>query len=335
MTTPIVRLYETEQKARDAVGKLAEEGFPKETIFLVKPTFERDAGTADDLAVAAMAGFVPQDQVAVYAEGLKQGRSVVAIRAPFGQGALATHILDSCGPMETGLELPKGRPIAWEVGAPLSSAFLLPIILRNKPAPFSGTFGLPMLSSGRTFGSKYKELASSDYAFFGRSRLSQKAAPLSSLFGLKTLSTKARTSRTSSFGLPLLSQNAAPLSSKLGMHLLTGRLPPHEPAPFSAHLGLPTLSPGRSFLSRIFGELGSPNFALFGRSRLSQKAAPLSSLFGLATISDKSGPSWTSSFGLPLLSERSRPFNLGVPLTARNPAPLSSLLGLPLLTKYQ
>ncbi len=318
MTIPIVRMYETEQKARDAVGKLREEGFIPDTIHLITPVSKGEADTIEPVSIAIRAGFLPEPHAAVYAEGIQQGRSLVSIFAPFGHGQLATQILDGCSPVDTGLEGPQGRSIAWEEGAPLSSAFMLPTLWRNKPAPFSTVFGLEMLSSGRSFQSpRYKELANSDFALFGRSRLSPNPTPLSSLFHLKTISVKGGPSWTKSFGYSLLSQNPAPLSSKLGMHLLAAKVPHHHPAPFSEHLGIPTLSRGLSFLSRWFPAQASSGFAFFGRNPLISNPEPLSSLFGFKTLSDAKGP-WEKSFGQPLLMEGSKP--------------VSSKLGLPLLT---
>jgi hypothetical protein len=328
-------MYETEKKARDAIGKLKDEGFPADTIFLVKPVSEGQAGTAGDLSVAVMAGFVPRQHADVYAAALPKGRSIVSIRAPFGQGKLATAILDGCGPVDVGVGLPQERPIGWEEGAPLSSALLLPTLLRNKPAPFSSLMSFPILSDRLTFGaSRYKLLADSEYTFFAPKQLSDNPAPLSSMFKLSLLSGRTGPAWRSSFGLPMLSRNPVPLSSLLGLNLLKAPARRTDPAPFSATIGLPTLSHGRTFLSRLFGELASPHFALFGRNPLTRNAAPLSSMFGFRILSHKGGSSWTSSFGLPLLGGPG-PSLSGLPLLSRNPAPLSSLLGLPTLSRFQ
>jgi hypothetical protein len=369
MPNPIVRMYETERRARDAVAKLRAEGYPKDWIFLMvpeagsaaleaapavaaeglepapaaaaspaAPATEIDAGTVESLPMAVMAGFLPKAEVRAYAEGLQLGRSLVAVRAPFGQAREAIAILDSFDPVAVaGLRRPPpGHSPAWDEAAPLSSALQWRTIHSNRPAPFSSAMGLPILSRGRSFLSPmFGELASPHFALFGRSALSATAAPLSSLFGLKTLSSgKTGATWTSSFGLRLLSADPAPLSSKLGLRVSTGGPLRGQAAPLSAVLGIPALSPGRTFLSRLFGELASPHFALFGRSRLSGNPAPLSSLFGLKTLSGKSGPEWTSSLGLPLLA-RSAPTSLGLPLLSRNPAPLSWLFGLPVLSRYQ
>jgi hypothetical protein len=132
----------------------------------------------------------------------------------------------------------------------------------------------------------------------------------------------------------MLSETPAPLSSWLGLGLLRGKPRANEPAPFSASIGMPPLTHGHSFLSRLFGQLASPDFALFGRNPLIGSATPLSSMFGLKTVSGKSGPSWTSSFGLPMLTGGQGPV-LGSPRLSRNPAPFSSLLGLRVLSVFQ
>jgi hypothetical protein len=120
----------------------------------------------------------------------------------------------------------------------------------------------------------------------------------------------------------------------LGLHAVTERLPRHHPAPFSAHIGMPPLSRGRSFLSRMFPALTNPRFALFGRNPIISSPAPLSSLFGMKTLKERSAP-WEKSFGWPLLMKKGRPTSLGLPLLSRNPAPLSSLFGLRVLSIFQ
>lgn len=394
MTNPIVRMYETERRARDAVAKLRAEGYPKDWIFLmtpppaapaaaveplpetpaaitetapelateeametapaavarplepaprvaaqaIEPAGEREAVTVEGLSMAVLAGFIPKGEAEAYADGLRLGRSLVAVRAPFGQAREAIIILDSFDPVAVAAvrRAPQQRSPAWDEAAPLSSALQWRTIQSNRPAPFSAVLGLPTLSRGRSFLSPmFGELGSPHFALFGRSSLSAKAAPLSALFGLKTLSSgKAGAAWTSSFGLRLLSANPAPLSSKLGLEVSTGGPLRSQAAPLSAVLGIPALSPGRTWLSRLFGELGSSHFALFGRNPLISNPAPLSSRLGLKTLSGKSGADWTSSLGLPLLA-RSAPTSLGLPLLSRNPAPLSWLFGLPVLSRYQ
>ena len=69
----------------------------------------------------------------------------------------------------------------------------------------------------------------------------------------------------------------------------------------------------------MFPPLSSPDYALFGQPKLSQNAAPLSSMIGMPVKSGKSGDEWKTSMGLPLLS--------------KNPTPLSSFFGLAVLSR--
>jgi hypothetical protein len=308
-------MYATERQARDAVAKLLEEGFRAEEIFLVTPGSSIAAPPLATISSAMLAGEVLGSQAKFYAEGVKQGRSVVAISAPFGTGKLANSVLDSFNPLDMGLQPSETPPPAWEEAAPLSSAFLLPILKRGQPAPLSAFLGLGTLSRGRSvLAGMFGELTSSDFAVFGRNPLTRNQA------GWASLSGKSGPSWRTSFGFPMLSRNPAPLSSAFGMHVLAKPNLSRQAAPLSEITGLPTLSRGRTFLSRLFGELGSSSFALFGRNPLTRNAAPLSSLFGLSTLSQQKG-AWTSSFGLPLLSG--------------NQKPVSSKLGLPLLIGHR
>jgi hypothetical protein len=198
-------MYETEQQARGAVQKLKDEGFPEDQIFLVTP---QSGSTAEAIAAAIMAGFVLRSHAKVYAEGIQRGRSLVVVRASFGHSQDAIDILNSFGPVDSGLRLPREPSIAWDEAAPLSSALRIPVLIRNSPAPISRTFGMPPLSKGRTswLTALFGELTRPDWAFssvLGLPLLSRNPAPLSSLFGLKTVTASSGPWKTS-FGLPLL-----------------------------------------------------------------------------------------------------------------------------------
>jgi hypothetical protein len=207
------------------------------------------------------------------------------------------------------------------------------MLWRKQPAPFSQLLGGQTLSRGRTFQAKYAELTRSDWTFssrIGLRVLSRNQTPWSSLTG------KTGPAWTRSLGLPLLSQDPTPFSSWLGLGFPVGPLRRDQPAPFSAGLGLPTLSRRRSVLSRLFRELASPHFALFGRSSLSRNAAPLSSLVGQPLLWQEAAP-LSSRIGQPLLLKDGALLSstLTFPLLLRNPVPLSSLLRLRVLSRYQ
>lgn len=241
MANSVVRIYDTEQKARDAVRKLVEDGYPEGSIFLVTPGaggVEGEEGggapVADSLVAAIKAGQLMAEHADIYAERVQRGRSLVVVPAAFGYARRAAEIMETCAPVDTDIELPQD-PYDWNIGTPLSSAVCLPVLARNRPAPLSGLIGLtPIVRGQATFGT----LASSTFfpsSFF--KLLTKGPAPLSSTFGLKLLTTKKGV-WASSFGLPLLSRGAAPLSSMFGLPLLS-----RSAAPLSSLLRFPTLLP--------------------------------------------------------------------------------------------
>ncbi len=221
MKESIVRMYETEQQARDAVRALKDEGFPEEMIFLVTPG---SGSSADAIASAIMAGYVLRGYARLYAESVQRGRSLVVVRASFGYGQAAIDTMNRFRPVDTGVPAAAEPSVAWDEKAPLSSALGLPVLMRKNPAPLSRIIGLPPLSSGRSVLSPmFGELASSKWSLsslFGLGLLSRNPAPLSSLFGMKTVSSR-RGPMKSRIGFPLLTRRGAGLSSALGLPTLT------------------------------------------------------------------------------------------------------------------
>jgi hypothetical protein len=332
MTTSIVRMYGSEKQARDAVRKLKAEGFRREGILLVTPSPKGDAESVQAIAGSPVLALLPRGHAEIHAEGVRQGRSMVAIRAPFGQGQLAKEILQSCDPTAQGPGVPEVPSVAWEVAAPLSSGLRIPTLWRNRPEPLSQLLGRATLRQGRTFEDKYPSLKDSRWTFSSRLGM-----PLLSgnQHGRASLSGRTGDAWKRSFGLPMLSREPAPFSRVLNMHLLTVPLPHSHPAPFSHRTGFPVLTHGRTFLSRLLGELASPHFALFGRNPLSSNAAPLSAMIGQPTLWAEPAP-LSAKISRPVLSDDPTPLSskLAMPLLARSPTPLSSLLRLPLLTRY-
>jgi hypothetical protein len=332
MTTPVVRVYGTEQQASDAVARLKEYGFPEEGILTVSPVAGGEADAGEAVWSAARSGFVLQERARRYADAVRQGQSLVAVRPPFGRGQVAIDILDGLAPISTGFER-HGPEILWDVAAPLSSGLRAPALWRGQPAPFSLLTGGEILVRGRTFAARYPELTRPDWTFssrMGLPLLSRSQAPRSSL------SAKAGPSWTRSLGLPLLASGTTPFSSGLGLGFSAGPLRFDQPAPFSAMLGLQSLRRGRSILSRLFGELGSPHYALFGRNSLSSDAAPFSGLIAQPLLWQEAAP-LSARTGQPTLRQGGAPFSsaLTLPLLWRTPTPLSSLLRLSVLSRYQ
>ena len=146
MSNLIVRMYDTEERARAAVAKLREAGFRDDAILELAP------GSAQSVASAIVAGRMMGHRAEFYAERVKQGRSLVAVEAPFGQGQTATNIMDGCSPVDQELELPDD-PVQteWGEAAPLSATLGWPVLLRKSPAPLSDSLGLPTRSSSEFY----------------------------------------------------------------------------------------------------------------------------------------------------------------------------------------
>lgn len=332
MTTPVVRIYETEQQASDAVARLKEYGFAEDAIYMIRPAAEGERDSAAALGNAVRAGFLLHERANIYAEGLRQGQSLVAVVPPFCRGQVAIDVLDGLAPTATGIE-PKAPRVSWDVAAPLSSGLRAPALWRGQPAPFSRLTGGQILVHGRTFAARYPELTRPDWAFsssMGARLLSRNQTPWSSLSG------KSGPSWNRSLGMPLLASSPTPFSSSLGLGFLTGPLRFDQPAPFSGLLGVSTLKRGRSLLSRLFGELASPHFALFGRNPLSGNGAPLSGLIGQPLLWQEATP-LSTRIGQPLLLQDGALLSstLTLPLLWRIGTPLSSVLRLPVLSRYQ
>ena len=106
-----------------------------------------------------------------------------------------------------------------------------------------------------------------------------------------------------------------------------------DPAPLSELSGLPLLSAYSSST-----QLASSSYSfssMFGLGLLSNKAAPFSSMLSWRTLSKpKPGP-WRTSFGLPMLSDNAAPLSSMImlkPLTSPKKGPWEWSLGYPLLS---
>lgn len=216
----IVRIFPTEERATNAARALHEAGYDEIALIANVPSGEVQAAVRD----AVSSNRLPGSHIGICERSLGRGMAIVSVNAPFGTGEKATQLLESHGPIET----------------PQLTSY------RN-PSPFSDALGIPVLANF----SPMTDLSIIKYTF-GEPKLRSRPSPLSSLFGLKTLSAFKK---RSSMGLPLLSRNAAPLSSMFRMGTL------------------------RSF--------GRGRLRSFGLPLLSRNATPLSSLFGLRVLSKK------------------------------------------------
>lgn len=341
MSTSVIRIYPTGKQAAEALRMLRDEGFEEEALLMFSPPAAALVGgpsVSDEiLSSALMAGDLLKADAALCAQALRDGHTVVIVRAPFGSAETAEGLLDSCGPIDIGLGAGAWRP-SWNDGAPLSSAIGIPAVIDNA-APLSNFLSLPLLSrqedQGPAFG--IRQLTRPGWSLsskLGMGMLSRNATPLSSMFGLGLLSGKAAP-LSSALGLRTTVSRPSPLSSLLGWGTLAGRRPEasSDAAPLSRALGLPLLSQRPSRSKVPLPALTSPRFSLFGRG-LSDKAAPLSSMVGVGLLSRKAAP-LSSMLGLGLLSRKAAPLSsiFGLPTVVNCPAPLSALFSMPVLSR--
>ena len=246
---PIVRIFATPKQAHDAARALADNGFADDAIHVLTPAGAVDADAATGPSAALVAGYAlgsyprvfTAEHVSACARALAEGRSLVGVRTGFGQSQAAMDILEEFGPVDTDQVMPKSETgkLDWDEAAPLSSALGIPTISRNAPSPVSDFLGLPTLSKRLSFLSRrFRPLTRPTFALssmFGMPLLSNNPAPLSSRFGMKTLSS-GKGYGTHTFGLPLLSRNPAPLSSMLGLKTLSSRRPSDRKRSFGVRL---------------------------------------------------------------------------------------------------
>ena len=230
MNTPIVRMFADEAKAREALRLLREERFAQEDLNLLLPAQAATAdaaGSLESLVSAILGSGASRAQCKAYADAIRAGQVMVAVRAPWGMSGDAIRVMDECGPLADPAPAPREPYLSWDESAPLSSALRLPTLLRNRPMPVSNIFGLEDLPKSRPW---FGGLVSDRFALFGQPKLSRNPAPLSSLFGLPTLTRDGKpmfgglaSHDFYLFGKPRLSRNPAPLSSLIGWGTLSGK----------------------------------------------------------------------------------------------------------------
>jgi len=337
--TMVARYFAQESQARAAHQALLAMGLGRSELTLIEPV-RGEMAEADDLASRAVkAGVLLGDKSAAHMEHLRQGRTLLAVRAPFGRALQATDILDSHDPVAVaGSAEGSQNPHVFlsEMAAPLSTLLRMPVLSKTRTRPSRGDFlGLRTLSGNRSYLTGGLSSFGRRTRSMGMPLLSSNPAPASSLLRMP-VATRAKSGAgwTRSLGFKMLSPRATPLSSFFGVHLISGRTDSRayspveqrsriigKAAPLSRTIRWKPLAAKRlSFLSRMMPPLTRAGFALLGKPGLIKNGAPLSSMTAMPVKSGTSGGKRRGSLGLPLLSS--------------NPAPLSNLFGFPLLSDH-
>jgi hypothetical protein len=189
MTQIISRMFATRDQAAKACEELKQRSY--QHVFQFSAPTEGAAST-DDLVASMTKAFIPGSEARIYAEKIAKGSHLVSVHAPFSGGHRATWILDSYGPVDSGVPATASESSAWDSATPTSSALRMPLLSKTA-LPFEAWMGTPSLSA--------------------------KPWTVSGCLGLPLLS-KSPTPCSSALGMSTLSGNPTPLSSSLGLPLL-------------------------------------------------------------------------------------------------------------------
>lgn len=273
---PLARAFATEQDALETVERLksGSRGLEDECVSVISPAMIQTSqdwlltpGVKDgadstevlaELIISVHDGSrVPDSHAMVYADTIQEGKTVLLVTAPFGEGNRVEYALDQ-GKVVEMATVPELDYHSWMQAAPFS-ALLNIAVLSHRRSGISRTF---------------PELKQSDRlptsGLMG-GLLSDNPAPLSSKVGMSTL-TDNPAPLSSTVGLGLLTDNPAPLSSTVGINVLKD-----NPTPLSDKLGKEPLSDDRA----------AKKSSSFGLPLLSNNPTPLSTMFGLSVLSKK------------------------------------------------
>jgi hypothetical protein len=177
-----VRMYESEQNARDAAATLTAAGLDRSEITILTPV----PGQEGDAVRAAIAdGKLPGTHVHVATQALRNGQTVLSVGLPY-MSQYTLDVMDSFNPVDSSSHPPA---------------------MPRRASPFSDFLGLRVLTEGR---SRTRLLHSNMDRSFGFSTLSHRKSntklrssrsstklsnnptPLSSMLGLKVLTGRKR-----------------------------------------------------------------------------------------------------------------------------------------------
>jgi len=221
---PITRLYDSEAAAHQAEANLLEAEVPRDSILIISPVELNPSARVDE--AIAREQLEPGHRTALI-KALAEERWMVSSTPFFLIAGSAETAMDEAGPVDLQR---------------------LPEYIPDDPAPFSNWLGIPVLTRGESHTGLFE--FNKDSAF-GLRLISRSPTPLSSLFRMPLL-TKNKGPIARGSAVERMSGKAAPFSSLLGLKLLTSgvaRAPgssverlSSKPAPLSRFLGLPVLS---------------------------------------------------------------------------------------------
>jgi hypothetical protein len=175
-------MFHSPDDASRAVSELMEAGFDDAFIHVIA----HKASAAELVAQ----GILPLHAKA-YAEDLANGGTLLLVAAPLGSAGIATGILESISPGNSGEPMVHYQGWTWDDSTPISSALRMPTLTKD-PTPLSSFFGWPLLShvgpKERWFGLPL--LWKDGFAmplWFGMPLILKQGKTLSAVFGWPTL----------------------------------------------------------------------------------------------------------------------------------------------------
>ena len=120
MSTLITRIYEAYGDALNAVSELKRNRFGEAAIHLISMAPNDPAQADMSLEERIAAAGIPAADSADFAKAVRQGHSLVAVRAVMGVGQKATAILNAHSPMQGAVERKDYYISTVDRGTPLS-----------------------------------------------------------------------------------------------------------------------------------------------------------------------------------------------------------------------
>lgn len=206
MTQTINRMYDSLGRANQAAAELRTNRFVRfADVYVTTSTGgvgpDGAAGAAalpaEGIVAALMKAYVLKAHAKVFAEGIQRGGTLVTVHAPFGTAVDAITILESFGPVDSGVPDDRDPPVPWDEAAPCSSTLGLRVLLPDS-ATFSRFWNLPVLS----------RRGGTTCSWLGVRELSDSSKPFTGTFGMALL-TNQPTWLSSKLGLPVLTSGAA------------------------------------------------------------------------------------------------------------------------------
>lgn len=223
--TAIIRLYDSEAALHAIATEVLEAKIPQDCLMAISPSDPNAAATIDEQIEK---GNFKAGQRPALTAALERGRWVLAATPNFLVEGTVETIMDQHGPVDAGT---------------------IPEYIPSSPAPFSDMLSIPVLSDSQSHTGLFDFDKTSS---FGLNLTSDKATPLSSMFGLPTL-TKSKGPIARGSSVERMSGKPAPLSSMFKLKLLSSKKGSRargssvermsgNPAPFSRLMGLRVLS---------------------------------------------------------------------------------------------